>query len=130
MDTPQLPAYLRTYVPIVWGYIVGWALTQFPVIANLLEALNIDPESPAVVAAITGAVAIGWYALMRKIERYIPDWLTSILLGSPQVPEYDGTTAGGPPSTAGDTYFEPGDAEKAIVELKTGQGSDPNLTQS
>lgn len=130
MDTPQLPAYLRTYVPIVWGYIAGWVLTQFPGVANILEALNIDPESPAVVAAITGAAAIGWYALMRKIEPYIPDWLTRVVLGSPQVPSYDGTTAGGPPVEATETVFEDGDAERANIELNSGLGEDPSNKQS
>jgi hypothetical protein len=127
METPQLPAYLRTFVPIVWGYVVGWALTQFPFIVSLLESLNIDPEAPEVVSAITGAAAIGWYALMRKIEPYIPDWLTRFLLGSPQVPEYTGATAGGIPVEAGSTVFEDGDAEAANREVALGQSTDPNL---
>lgn len=127
METPQLPAYLRTYLPIVWGYIVGWVLTQFPFIANLLEALNLDPQSPEVLAALTGAAAIGWYALMRKIEPYIPDWVTRIVLGSPQVPEYTGATAGGLPAEAGETLFEDGDAGVAIAEVTSGQSTDPNI---
>jgi hypothetical protein len=127
MVTPQLPAYLRTYVPIVWGWLVGLVLTNIPGVESLLLMLNIDPNAPAILAAITGALAIGWYALMRKIEAYIPDWLTSILLGSPQVPEYDGTTAGSPPAEAGETVFEPGDAEAAEMDIASGQSEDPNI---
>jgi hypothetical protein len=129
MDTPQLPAYLRTYVPIVWGWLVGLILTNVPGIESLLLMLNIDPNAPAILAAITGALAIGWYALMRKIEPYIPDWLTRIFLGSPQVPSYDGTTAGGPPIEAGETVFEAGDAEAAEMDIASGQSTDPNLKE-
>lgn len=127
MDTPQLPAYLRTYVPIVWGWLVGLVLTNVPGIESLLLMLNIDPNAPAILAAITGGLAIGWYALMRKIEPYIPDWLTTVFLGSPQVPAYDGTTAGSPPAEAGETVFEDGDAEMAITEVNSGQSEDPNI---
>jgi len=130
MNTPQLPAYLRTFVPILWGYLVGLLATNLPGVSDLLDTLGVDLNSPEAVAAVTGLAAIGWYALLRKLEKYLPDIVTRFLLGSPQTPAYDGSTAGGPLIEAAGPVFELGDAEQAMIEVKTGQSADPNLTEN
>lgn len=73
----------------------AWAL-------DLLELLNIDPESAAFTAGVVAVVLAAWYALWRKAEPHIPDWLTRLVLGSAKAPTYD---AGYPTPayTSGDT---------------------------
>lgn len=82
----MLTSILRTVVPALWGGFIGWALTLVPALEPLREQLLAYGD---LAAPIIGAVIIGaWYALWRKLEPRLPDWLTRILLGSAQAPVY------------------------------------------
>ena len=82
----MLTSILRTIVPALWGSFIGWALALVPVLEPLREQLlgYGDLAAPIVGALIIGA----WYALWRKLEPRLPDWLTRILLGSAKTPSY------------------------------------------
>jgi hypothetical protein len=82
-----LTSILRTIVPYVWGIVIGWALSAVPVLEPLRDQLLAYGEAavPIIALVITGA----WYTLWRKLEQRLPDWLTSILLGSAKAPRYD-----------------------------------------
>ena len=90
-------AWLRTVVPGLYAAVIGTALAWVAVhaawVLDLLDLLNIDPESPAVVGAVVALVLAGWYAGWRKLEPYIPDWLTRVVLGSAKAPTYAPVTA-------------------------------------
>lgn len=84
----RIVSWIRTVVPSLWGSLIVWVLAQVPSLVGALEALHIDPQSPAVVGLVT-TVAIGaWYALWRWLEPRIPDWLTRLVLGSAKAPSY------------------------------------------
>jgi len=102
-------SYLRTAVPVLWGSLVGlvlgWVAPHLPGDLGQLLADFLGGE-----AALTFVVALaiaGWYALWRRVEKRIPDWLTRIVLGSAAAPSYspvvavlsaDGTPVAGPAS--------------------------------
>ena len=81
-------SYLRTFVPIVWGYVVTFVLGHIPAAKSLLDGLGIDPTSPLVVGGVVSVVTAAWYALMRWLEPKLPAWLTRIVLGSNSTPTY------------------------------------------
>jgi len=89
MTTPEAPAsvkdwglsWIRTGVPILWGYALTFLATRVP---DLYALLN----QPQVQAAVVGAVALLWYAIMRKIEHKLPAWLTRFVLGANTAPTY------------------------------------------
>jgi len=70
------------------GSLLAWLAAHSPWVLDVLEALNIDPQSPAFIAGVVALVLAGWYAGWRKLEPYIPDWLTRIVLGSAARPLY------------------------------------------
>ena len=82
----MLTSILRTIVPALWGSAIGWLLSIAPVLEPLREQLlaYADWLTPIIGAIIIGA----WYALWRRVEPLLPDWLTRILLGSAQAPVY------------------------------------------
>lgn len=91
-------SYLRTVVPIGWGLVVTWLLANVPALSNF----PIDLNNPSVVGIVTaGAIAL-WYVIWRAVEKKIPNWLTSLVLGSSKQPAYVGTP--GDPSAE---YEEP-----------------------
>ena len=81
-------SYLRTFVPIVWGYVVTFVLGHIPAAKSLLDGLGIDLTSPLVVGGVVSVVTAAWYALMRWLEPKLPAWLTRIVLGSNSTPTY------------------------------------------
>ncbi|WP_154605975.1 hypothetical protein [Arthrobacter sp. AQ5-05] len=82
----MLTSILRTIVPALWGSFIGWALALIPAMEPLRAQLLTYGD---LAAPIIGAVIIGaWYALWRKLEPRLPDWLTRILLGSAKTPTY------------------------------------------
>lgn len=105
-------SYLRTVVPTVWGSLValllGWAAPHLP--GDLGQALADALGGEAAVTLVVAVAIAGWYALWRRVEPRIPDWLTRIVLGSASTPSYtpegdvvaviadDGTTVAGPAS--------------------------------
>lgn len=77
---PVLPSFIRTYVPMGVGAVVGW-------LSSL--GLHLDgAETGALTAAVTGVAGAAYYGLVRGLERRWP--ALSILLGSKQQPTYGG----------------------------------------
>lgn len=72
---------IRTYVPVLWGYLLTFVATRFP---DFYVAL----DNPALVLAVGGVVTAAWYTLWRKLEPHVPGWLTRLLLGSVKAPTY------------------------------------------
>ncbi len=80
---------LRTGVPIAWGYVLTWLVGLIPALQPMLER----PEVIGLSNAITFALALGWYAVMRWVEPRLPAWLTRIVLGANAAPTYVEGTA-------------------------------------
>lgn len=74
-------SWIRTGVPILWGYVLTFLATRVPDLYALLD-------NPQLQAAVVGAVALAWYALMRWVEPRLPAWLTRIVLGANTAPWY------------------------------------------
>lgn len=85
-------SWLRTVVPGLYAAVIGSVLAWLAMHAtwalDLLALLNIDPQSTAFVAGVVTVVLAAWYAGWRKLEPYIPDWLTRLVLGSSKAPTY------------------------------------------
>lgn len=89
MTAPTPPAsvkdwglsWIRTGVPLLWGYVLTFLATRFPDVHALLD-------NPQVQAAVVGAVTLVWYAIMRKVEHVLPPWLTRFVLGANTAPQY------------------------------------------
>lgn len=88
-------AYIRTYVPIAIGAILGWAVTTYTVVADALTWL--DSTIPTLLpgtdwrallnaATIAGVTAL-YYWLARKVGARWPK-LEKWLLGSSSTPTY------------------------------------------
>jgi hypothetical protein len=75
---------LRTGVPMLWGYVLTWMASTVPALKTILER----PEVVGFSSAITFALALGWYALMRYLEPRLPAWLTRVVLGANARPAY------------------------------------------
>lgn len=90
MTTPEPPAsvkdwglsWIRTGVPILWGYFLTFVAARLPDVHELLTA---NPYLPGLV---TGLVALLWYGVMRKVEHRLPAWLTRFVLGANTAPQY------------------------------------------
>jgi len=88
-------SYLRTVVPVAWGSLVGlllgWVAPHLPgdLGATLAQLLG----GEAAIALVSGLAIAGWYALWRRVEKRIPDWLTRIVLGSAAAPSYSPVVA-------------------------------------
>lgn len=79
---------LRTWVPIAWGALLAWAVSQVPALEPYLNA----PGMVAIGGALAGVLAGAWYLLWRAVEKKLPAGLTRILLGANSRPVYvDGT---------------------------------------
>ena len=83
-------SYLRTVVPVLWGSLVGlllgWVAPHLP--GELGDTLADLLGGEAAIALVSGLAIAGWYALWRRVEPRIPDWLTRIVLGSASAPTY------------------------------------------
>lgn len=82
----MLTSILRTIVPAFWGSFIGWALALLPVLEPLRAELLAYGD--LAVPFISAIIIAAWYVLWRKVEAWLPDWLTRILLGSSQAPTY------------------------------------------
>jgi hypothetical protein len=84
-DPPSLRdwglSWIRTGVPVLWGYVLTFLATRLPDVHALLD-------QPQVMAAVVGAVTLAWYALMRRIEHLLPPWLTRLVIGANRAPVY------------------------------------------
>lgn len=74
-------SWLRTVVPVAWGFLVTLIATRIPAVHDLLT-------NPAVYAAVDAAVTAIWYGLWRWLELHLPAWLTRFLLGANTAPVY------------------------------------------
>lgn len=89
MTVPEPPAsvkdwglsWIRTAVPVLWGYVLTFLATRVPDLYALLD-------NPALQAAVVGVVTLAWYAIMRKVEHLLPPWLTRFVLGANTPPQY------------------------------------------
>ena len=88
--SPGVVSVLRTVVPAAWAAAIVWASAQ---VDWLPEAVQGVLTSPDVVALVVTGVLTVWYAGWRRIESYVPAWLTRLVLGSNQAPKYDGVGA-------------------------------------
>lgn len=74
-------SWIRTYVPVVWGFLVTFLLTRIPAVGTLLG-------DPHVYAAVDTAVTGVWYGVFRWLELHLPPWLTRLVLGANTAPVY------------------------------------------
>lgn len=90
MTDPQQPpsvrdwglSWVRTAVPLVWGFALTFLATRVP----SLYALLVD--NGAAYAVVEGAVTLAWYGMFRWLERRLPPWLTRFVLGANTSPVY------------------------------------------
>ena len=76
---------IRTVVPVAWGSALTWVATQLPLLADALNQAGATGLGAVLVATLTTL----WYSLMRSVERYLPAWLTVLVLGANRPPTYD-----------------------------------------
>ena len=85
-------SWLRGVVPGAWSALVtaliAWAASSAPWLLQLLDVLNVDLNAPATGAFVMALVLAAWLALWRRIEPYVPDWLSRIAMGSARTPTY------------------------------------------
>lgn len=74
-------SYLRTGIPVVWGYVLTFVADHIPAVSPLLD-------EPQVYGAVGAVVTFVWYAIMRAVEPHLPPWLTGLVLGANSVPLY------------------------------------------
>jgi hypothetical protein len=74
-------SWVRTAVPVAWGFVLTFAATRFPAIHALLD-------NPHVYAVVEGAITVAWYGLFRAVEGHLPAWLTRFVLGANTAPVY------------------------------------------
>ena len=74
-------SWIRTGVPLLWGYALTFVATLSPDIATLLS-------NESVYAAVAAAVTGLWYGLFRWLEKRLPPWLTRFVLGANTAPTY------------------------------------------
>src|SRR5690554_3700245 len=78
-------SYLRTIVPVLWGSLLSAVLPSLPWLpVEVVEWLSGD----AAALAVTALAIAAWYVIWRKLEPHVPDWLTRLVLGSAQAPQY------------------------------------------
>jgi chromate transport protein ChrA len=76
----QVISTLRTVVPAVWGGLITLLITRIPALEQFESEFLLF--EPIVFALITGA----WYALIRKVEPHLPDWVRVIVIGAAVAP--------------------------------------------
>lgn len=81
----RITSYLRTAVPLAWGWLVAQLVLAVPGLpAEVVDLLRSD----AMVTAVSTLVALAWYFVWRKLEPHLPDWATRLVLGSAAAPVY------------------------------------------
>ncbi|OLT42478.1 hypothetical protein BJF87_24690 [Gordonia sp. CNJ-863] len=71
-------AYIRTYAPLIAGFVIGQA-------ANI--GLDLDTAQEPLVAVITVTAGAAYYALARLVGRRYPK-VEAVMLGSSKTPTY------------------------------------------
>lgn len=108
----RVVSILRTVVPTAWGAAIAWLLATVALPTALAEYL----AGEATVVVVTTLVIGLWYSLWRWLEPRLPAWLTRIVLGSNQPPEYN-TTVILPPIEE-DDEFENEDSPQYTPETR------------
>lgn len=75
-------SWIRTVVPVLWGFALTFAATRLPAIYALLV------DNVHVYAFVEAVVTAAWYGLWRWLESHLPPWLTRFLLGANTQPKY------------------------------------------
>lgn len=75
-----ITSIIRTGVPAIWGLGISWLIARIPAV----EQIRTELEGIGLVLAL--ACIAGYYALVRKVEPHLPDWLRPILIGSTKAP--------------------------------------------
>lgn len=85
-DPPSLrdwgTSWIRTAVPVLWGWLLTFLATRAPEVHELLVG------NPAVLTVAVGTVTLAWYALIRRVEHLLPAWLTRLVIGANTAPQY------------------------------------------
>lgn len=95
LPTIDPTSYIRTYVPLAIGAILGWLITQYTIVSNAIAWL--DQSLPVLlpgtdwrellnIAAVAAVTAL-YYWGARQIGRRFPK-IEKWLLGSSAVPNY------------------------------------------
>jgi hypothetical protein len=97
MSDPTLPkvdpiGYIRTYVPLGVGLLLGFIITRVPVVADAIVWLDATLPAgfdwrSALDAIAIALVTAGYYWVARQIGRRWPD-AEKFLLGSSATPTY------------------------------------------
>lgn len=74
-------SWIRTAVPIAWGFVLTFAATRIPAVHSWLD-------NPHVYAGVEATITAAWYGLFRAIEGHLPAWLTRFFLGANTAPVY------------------------------------------
>lgn len=74
-------SWIRTAVPVAWGFVLTFAATRIPAVHSWLD-------NPHVYAGVESAVTAAWYGLFRWLESHMPAWLTRFVLGANTAPVY------------------------------------------
>lgn len=81
----RVTSYLRTAVPVAWGWLITQAVAQWPDLPGyVVDALS----TPEAVTAVTAGVTFLWYVVWRAVEDKLPAWATRLVLGSNSAPVY------------------------------------------
>lgn len=79
-------ARLRTAVPAAWGSLVAWLLIH---VTNLPEPVVSWLSGPVATGAVTTGVILAWYWFWNKYSSKVPDWVITVVMGSPKKPNYN-----------------------------------------
>jgi len=124
-------SYLRTIVPIAWGWVVTWILTNVSAVSDFVTNHHIDLNSLVIQSFITSVAIAAWYVIWRAVEPHIPDWLTRLVLGSAKAPQYAGTVSDGNITVDDDNTVEvENDVENPVTDPAVPEMTDQTETDA
>lgn len=82
----------RTLVPILWGALLTFGATRFPVVHGFMAA-----QEAILVPALEAVLTSAWYVGFRWGEDHLPAWFTRLVLGANSQPTYRDQVADGGP---------------------------------
>jgi hypothetical protein len=79
----KLTDWVRQLVPVAWAWGVAWLVAKGAPdwVTGLLDQVPMDVLQYAVLAIV--------YAVLVKVEPYLPAFLRTLLMGSPKLPTYE-----------------------------------------
>lgn len=75
-------SWLRTTIPVLWGALLAFLATRFPAVHGLVA------DNPHAYLLFEGVLTVIWYSLWRAVEKHLPAWLTTLLMGANPQPVY------------------------------------------